>query len=119
MSGLPLAESLERTPGGELCVRKQLPPGLLILGRPSHQDPKIATLQIFFDPLRFKAWLEAMGELSLVYLNPYDVELVLDDKTKRWGLFLDGEELFMDLETEEVYEVAKFEVRETEVFRIT
>jgi hypothetical protein len=58
-----------------------------------------------------------MSPLTMVYLNPYDIEVVLDQKTKRWGLFLDGAELNMDLETDDIYEAARFEIRETGVFR--
>ena len=117
MSSLPLAESLERTPDGELCLRKQLPVGIIFLATPNPQDPKTATLRIFFDPARFKAWKGAMGPMDLVYVNPYGVELMLDHETQRWGIFLDRQELYMDLEAAEVYEIARFEIWESDVLR--
>ncbi len=75
------------------------------------------TLQIFFDPVRFKAWREGLGPVTQLYLNPYGLELVLDHKVGLWGLFLAGEELYMNLETDEIYEVAKLEIRDECVFR--
>ncbi len=117
MSGLPLAESLERTPDGELCSRKQLPVGIIFLATPNPEDPTTVTLRIFFDPPRFKEWKEAMGPMELVYMDPYGVELVLDRKLQRWGIFLDRQELHMDPEADEIYEIARFEIRESDVLR--
>jgi len=74
-------------------------------------------LRIFFDPVRFKAWRAGMGPMDLVYLNPYDIEVILARETQLWGLFLAGKELYMNLETDEVYEIARFEIRESGVWR--
>ena len=117
MSNLPLAASLERTPDGELCVRKQLAFGVVLLAIPSQRDPKIVTLQIFFDPARFRAWRDGLGPVTQLYLNPYGLELVLDQKVERWGLFLAEDELYLDLETNDIYEVAKLEIRAGNVTR--
>ncbi len=116
-SNLPLAESLELTPAGELCVRKRLEFGIVLLAIPNQEDPRIVTLQIFFDPALFKAWREGLGPVTQLYLNPYGLELVLDHKVNLWGLFLDGKELHMDLETGEIYEVAKLEIHDGRVLR--
>ncbi len=116
--GLPLAASLERTPDGELCLRKQLPIGLTLLGTPNPEDPKIAILRIFFDPVRFRTWVQGMGPMGLVYMDPYGIELAKARESKRWGLYLDGRELYMDLETDQMSQIARVEIREKEVLRL-
>ena len=118
MSNLPPAASLEQTPGGEWCVRKPLTFGVVLLAIPSPENPRIVTLQIFFDPVRFKAWRKGLGPVTQLYLNPYGLELVLDRKVERWGLFLAGQELYLDLEAENIYEAARLEIRDTGVFRM-
>ena len=59
-----------------------------------------------------------MGPMDLVYMNPYGVEVIKERESKRWGLFLDGRELYMDTEADEVYQVARVEIRKEEVLRL-
>lgn len=66
-------------------------------------------LQIFLDPLRFRNWTSSMEPVEMLYTNPCGVELV-KQRTGRWAIFLDGQELLLDLKAEQPYEAARFEV---------
>lgn len=126
--GLPLAESLEKTPAGEWAVRKVLPIGVVLLCTPAPlgpQSPRQRTviLRIFFDPARFRDWTETIGPVDLFYMNPYGIELVKERETSRWGLFVDEQELYLNSSGNDIYEVAKFSIQggpdEFEVFRVS
>lgn len=77
------------------------------------------TLRIFFMAVRFKVWRAKLGKLTQVYLNPYGLELILDPEVNAWGLFLDEQELYMNLHATEVYQVAKLKIQDQGVFRLT
>lgn len=126
--GLPLVESLEKTPAGEWAVRKVLPIGVVLLSTPGPLDPenlqrKTVTLRIFFDPPRFRSWKDSVGPLDLLYMNPFGIELVKERESGRWGLFVDEQELYMDFSGDDLYELAKFSIQggpeEFDVFRVS
>lgn len=108
----PTAASLEKTPDGEFFTKKFLPVGLILVATPNRKDPKITSLRIFFDPLRFKEWSKGMGPVKLAFLNPYDIEISRNHKEDRWYLVLDGKQLNMDLARQEPYEVAAVDIHE-------
>lgn len=81
------------------------------------QVPKIVSLRIFFDPPGFKAWRDGMGPMTVLYMDPYGLELILDNKTDQWRLYLDRKELHVNLETDEIYELARLEIEDGCVFR--
>lgn len=58
-----------------------------------------------------------MGPMSFAYMDPHSIELILDEKTKQWRLYLDRQELYLDLEADEVYELARLEIEDGHVFR--
>ena len=108
----PLAASLGRTTVGEFYTRKFLSFGLLLLATPNREDPKITSLRIFLDPLRFQQWTESMGPIKLAFLNPYDIEISRNNEEGRWYLVLDGQKLNLDLGKKEPYEVAAINIHE-------
>lgn len=75
------------------------------------------SLQIFFDPPRFREWKKGLGPLTLVYLDPCNIEIFLDNQ-HQWGMAFDGQELYLDPEAKAAYEVAAFEIQGQEVFRV-
>lgn len=74
-------------------------------------------MRIFFDPPRFREWRAKLGPLTLFYMDPCDIEIALNHK-KQWGMFFDGQELYLDPEAGSSYEVAAFEIKNQEVFRV-
>lgn len=50
-----------------------------------------------------------MEPVEMLYTNPCGVELV-KQRTGRWAIFLDGQELLLDLKAEQPYEAARFEI---------
>ncbi len=108
----PVAASLEKTPDGEFFVKKFLPVGLILVATPSREDPKITSLRIFFDPLRFVAWSKSMGPVKVAFFNPYDLEVSRNAEENKWYLVLDGKELNMDLTRQDPYEVAAVNIHE-------
>lgn len=108
--GLPLPESLERKPDGGFFIRKPLVAGLTLTASPSSSNKKTTILRTFFDPARFKAWENSLGPVSMIYLNPYDLEITKDKKSGEWGFYLDGQKLPLNLEAKQVYLLAKVEI---------
>lgn len=107
------AEFLERLPDGRICAQKRLPLGLILRASPKKEDPSTTTLQIFFDPLRFRAWRKSLGPIDMFYSNPYGIEVVKEKQTQQWGIFLDTQEILLKLTDSEVYEAARVEIRGT------
>lgn len=108
--GQPLAESLEKTPDGSLAVLKRLPCGLILKAGPDPEIQRTVNLRIFCDPLRFKAWRDSLGPLDMFYMNPYGIEVVLDQGSGRWGIFLENRELLLDPERDKIYELASIDI---------
>ena len=108
----PTAASLERTTAGEFYTKKCLPVGLILIATPSREDSRTTSLRVFFDPPRFKNWMESMGPITLAFLNPYDIEISRNEEEGKWYLVLDGKKLNMDLKQEAPYEVAAINIRE-------
>lgn len=93
------------------AAKRQLPFGCLLrMTRPARGVSK-ATLQIFLDPLRFKSWTDGIEPVGMLYANPCGIELV-KQATGKWAIFLDGQELLLNLKAEQPYEAARFEISE-------
>lgn len=93
---------------GEKAARR-LPFGCLLrMARPA-RGVSTRMLQIFLDPLLFRSWTAGIEPVEVMYANPCGIELV-KQATGRWALFLDGEELLLDLKVDKPYEMARFEV---------
>jgi hypothetical protein len=108
----PTSALLERTTAGEFYTKKLLACGLILVATPARKGQKTTNLRIFFDPLRFKEWESSIGPASLVFLNPYDLEISRNPEEGRWYLVLDEKKLNLDLERKAPYEVAAVDIWE-------
>ena len=104
------AESLERLPNGNPFMQKRLGNGLRIRAQVEN-DKRTVTLQIFLDPLRFWAWVKALGPLELFYMDPYGIEICM--KRNRWAIVVDGIEI-LPRKTNEIHEIARIEINEVD-----
>lgn len=113
-------ESCLEKEGGGAAVRR-LPFGCRLQASRETGSSK-TILQIFFDPLRFRAWTEKLEPVEFLYMNPCGLELIRK-ATGHWGIYLDGQELFLNLKANEPYEMARLESRtnwlgEKEIVRV-
>lgn len=96
---------------GQEAARK-LPFGCLLRANRKTRGISTTILQIFLDPLRFSSWTRSIEPIELAYLNPCGIEVV-KQPTGRWAVYLDGQELLLDLQADQPYEMARFEVSDT------
>jgi hypothetical protein len=104
------AESLERLPNGNPFMQKKLGNGLRIRAQVEN-DSRTVILQIFLDPLRFWAWVNALGPLELFYMDPYGIEICM--KKERWAIVVDGIEI-LPRKTSEIHEIVRIEIAEVD-----
>jgi hypothetical protein len=104
------AESLDRLPNGNMFVQRRTGTGIRIRAQIESDNPTV-TLQIFFDPLRFRAWTDAIGPVELFYMDPYGIEVFY--KEGEWKIAIDRDEI-RPMDTSEIYEVARIEIKEVE-----
>lgn len=93
-------------------AERRLPFGCLLRAGRKARGISTTILQIFLDPLRFEAWSQALEPVELMYMNPCGIEVV-KQKNGRWALYLDGEELLLNLKAEAPYEAARFEINDS------
>jgi len=94
-------------------VDRILPCGLHLVAESS--IPTRATLRIFFDPARFRAWTEQFGNVSLLYADPLGIELTY--KEGIWAFFVEEERLSVDFSAEKSLEVGCFRIEKEGVTR--
>lgn len=93
---------------GERAVTK-LPFGCLLRVEKTSRESSTKILQIFLDPLRFNKWISSLEKSKFFYVNLCGLELV-KHKTGRWALYLDEQELLLDIKAQEPYELATLEI---------
>lgn len=102
--------SLERLPNGNLFVQKRTGTGIRIRAQIESDSPTV-TLQIFFDPLRFEAWTNAIGPVELFYMDPFGIEVFY--KKDEWKIAIDRDEIHPK-KKDEIHEIAKIRIEEIE-----
>lgn len=96
-------------PGAE--ARRRLPFGCTLLASRNATSTSKTTLQIFLDPLRFRKWSEGLEPIDRLYMNPSGLEVVKHHPSGRWAVYLDEQELLLNLAATEPYEMAALEIR--------
>ena len=105
---LRLESCLQR---GQEATRR-LPFGCLLqASRPSRGITK-TILRVFLDPLHFKKWTSNIEPIEMLYMNPCGIELVKSSRGK-WGIYLAGEELLLNLSEPNPYEIAHLEIEDS------
>ena len=89
-----------------LVTDRNLGCGLVL--RATSDRLKIVSLQISYDPLRFKKWKEDLGPLELFYANPFGIEITY--RHEKWGFFIEGEKLPVSSEDQEETPLAQFQI---------